>query len=103
MPCRHSLFLVLLFAAVSQGLAASDDALEHEARFRAADSDSSRSLNRAEVEAGMPKVIHNHFTDIDLDGDDEITPEELQIMAAQQLKQREQRRAERLRRMQRNH
>ena len=94
---------MLTLAVTPPLVCASEQAQEHEARFRAADVDNSRSLNRAEVAAGMPKVIANHFADIDLDGDEEITPEELQTMAMRQAQEREQRRAERLRRMQRHH
>lgn len=94
--------LLLLTAGLSGPLAAEppppSDA--HEARFRAADTDASRSLNRAEVAAGMPKVILQHFEAIDLNADGEITPEELREMAAREAAAREARREARLRRLQ---
>ena len=102
MSCRSRLILSFAIAVLLPGISVAGQEAEHEARFRAADTDNSRSLSLEEVSAGMPKVILKHFDAIDLDSDGQITPEELKQMAARQAELREQRRAERLRRMQRN-
>lgn len=67
-----------------------------EERFRRADRDYSRSLDRAEAEAGLPKVLFRHFDAIDLDRDAQITPEELWAMHLREVAQREARRAARV-------
>ena len=66
-----------------------------EQRFRDADKDGSRSLDRAEAKAGLPKVLFRHFDDIDTDHDQHITPGELWAMHRREVAEREKRRAER--------
>lgn len=95
------LFFLALFAsaAAAQAPPASPDERlrqEWEARFRAADADGSRSLNRAEAQQGLPKVLWRNFGKIDTDGDDHITPEELWAMHEREVAARERRRAERV-------
>jgi hypothetical protein len=67
-----------------------------EQRFRAADADASRSLDRAEAEAGLPKVLWRNFDRIDTDADARITPEELWEMHRREVAERERRRAARV-------
>jgi hypothetical protein len=69
---------------------------EWEARFRAADRDKSRALDRAEAEAGLPKILFRNFDAIDADHDTRITPEELWAMHEREVAAREKRRAERV-------
>jgi len=103
----RSLTAILLFscgfAALAQPAdtpppAAPDERLRQqwEERFRQADKDYSRSLDRAEAEAGLPKVLFRHFDGIDLDRDAQITPEELWAMHLREVAQREARRAARV-------
>ena len=65
-----------------------------EQAFRAADKDHSRSLNREEAKAGLPKVLFRHFDEIDLDASGAITPEELWAMHEREVAARERRRGE---------
>lgn len=52
---------------------------KRELQFRAADTDQSRSLTRAEIEAaGLPSALLRQFERIDSDGDGTLTPEELE-------------------------
>lgn len=69
---------------------------EWERRFREADLDNSRSLDRAEAQAGLPKVLSRNFDRIDLNRNGRITPEELWAMHEREVAAREKRRAERL-------
>ena len=69
--------------------------LEWEQRFRAADKDHSRSLDREEAQAGLPKILSRNFDRIDTNGDGLITPEELWAMHEREVVAREKRRAER--------
>jgi hypothetical protein len=99
---RNPLFFLMLFASASLGAqapAASPDAKlkrEWEQRFRAADADHNRSLNRAEATAGLPKILSRNFDRIDTDRSGGITPEELWAMHQREVAEREQRRAERV-------
>lgn len=63
-----------------------------EQRFRAADKDQSRSLDRQEAAAGLPKVLARHFDDIDTDHSGAITPEELWAMHQREVVERQKRR-----------
>jgi len=63
-----------------------------EQRFRAADLDNSRSLDRTEAAAGLPKVLSRHFDDIDTDHSGAITPEELWAMHQREVAERQKRR-----------
>jgi Ca2+-binding EF-hand superfamily protein len=69
---------------------------EWEQRFRAADKDQSRSLDRTEAQAGLPKILFRNFDTIDLDHDARITPEELWAMHKREVVARDKRRAERV-------
>ncbi|MBI3171062.1 MAG: hypothetical protein HYZ32_00525 [Hydrocarboniphaga effusa] len=69
---------------------------EWESRFRLADKDNSRSLDRAEAQAGLPKILSRNFDRIDLDRSGSITPAELWAMHEREVAAREKRRAERL-------
>lgn len=69
---------------------------EWEQRFRAADRNHDRKLDRAEAKAGLPKVLYEHFDEIDTDHDGRITPEELWAMHRREVAEREKRRAERV-------
>ncbi|HUS25182.1 MAG TPA: hypothetical protein VM369_09545 [Candidatus Binatia bacterium] len=69
---------------------------EWEQRFRAADLDHSRSLDRKEAAAGLPKVLSRHFDEIDTDHDGGLTPKELWALHQREERERERRRAERL-------
>lgn len=69
---------------------------EWESRFRQADKDRSRSLDRAEAQAGLPKMLSRNFDRIDLDRSGLITPQELWAMHEREVAAREKRRAERL-------
>lgn len=52
---------------------------KRERQFRLADTDQSRSLTRAEIEAGrLPSALLRQFERIDSDGDGALTPEELE-------------------------
>ena len=95
------LFFLALFvpvAAPGTPPAAPDARLRQqwEERFRAADQDRSRALDRAEAQAGLPKVLWRNFEAIDTDGDARITPEELWAMHEREVAARERRRAERV-------
>ena len=48
-----------------------------------------------EAKAGLPKILFEHFDDIDLDHDGRITPEELWAMHEREVVERERRRAAR--------
>ena len=100
---RKLLFFLTLFAA--GGAAAQEPALAEpdqklkakwEQRFRAADKDQSRSLDRAEAESGLPKALWRNFAAIDTDVDGAITPEELWAMHQREVAARDKRRAERV-------
>jgi Ca2+-binding EF-hand superfamily protein len=69
---------------------------EWEQRFRAADRDHSRALDRAEADAGLPKILSRNFDAIDTDHDGRITPEELWAMHQREVVEREKRRAARV-------
>ena len=97
---RKLLFFLLLCgsAAGADTPPAEPDArlkAEWEQRFRAADKDASRSLDRDEAAAGLPKVLSRHFDDIDTDHSGAITPEELWEMHRREVAEREKRRAAR--------
>ena len=99
---RKPLFLLMLlasFTASAQAPAAHPDAKlkrEWEQRFRAADADRSRSLDRKEAAAGLPKVLARNFDRIDTDRSGGITPEELWAMHEREVAAREKRRAARV-------
>lgn len=99
---RKPLFLLMLLASAALGAeepAARPDARlkqEWEQRFRAADADRSRSLDRKEAAAGLPKVLARNFDRIDTDRSGGITPEELWAMHEREVAAREKRRAERV-------
>lgn len=84
--------------ALAQAAPSPDEKLkkEWEIRFRKADQDNSRSLDRTEAEAGLPKMLSRNFDRIDLDRSGRITPEELWAMHEREVAAREKRRAERL-------
>ena len=94
------LAVVLSLAALASAVQAQpppadpDAKLRHrwEQTFRAADKDDSRSLNRAEARAGLPKVLFRRFDQIDLDADGAITPEELWAMHEREVAARQRRR-----------
>lgn len=67
-----------------------------EQRFRAADTNGNRALDRAEAEAGLPKVLSRNFGRIDTDASGDITPEELWAMHEREVAAREKRRAQRV-------
>jgi Ca2+-binding EF-hand superfamily protein len=95
---RKLLFFLLLCgcAARAQEPPADPDAAlkkQWEERFRAADKDHSRSLDRDEAKAGLPKVLYKHFDEIDTNHDGVITPEELWAMHEREVAQRKQRRS----------
>jgi len=69
---------------------------EWEQRFRAADVNRNRSLDRAEAAAGLPKVLARNFDRIDTDRSGGITPEELWAMHEREVTEREKRRAARV-------
>jgi len=100
---RKPLFFLVLFACAAPAQvsrpAEPDAALraKWEAQFRAADKDASRSLDRAEAQAGLPKVLYKNFDKIDMDASGAITPEELWAMHQREVAARERRRAERAR------
>jgi len=100
---RKPLFLMMLFACAASAQeappAAPDAQLRQkwEQKFRAADQDGSRSLDRAEAQAGLPKVLFKNFDRIDTDASGSITPEELWAMHEREVAAREQRRAARVR------
>lgn len=59
---------------------------KRERQFRDADSDGSRTLTRAEIEAaGMPRVLLQRFDEIDTDGDDALSPEELAALQSRRV------------------
>ena len=99
---RKPLFFLTLFASAAvaaQAPVAQPDARlkrDWEDRFRAADTDQSRSLNRKEAEAGLPKVLSRNFDRIDTNADGGITPEELWAMHQREVVEREKRRAARV-------
>ena len=88
----------LAAAAVDQPVANPDQKLrqEWEQRFRAADVNHSRSLDRDEAQAGLPKILSRNFDRIDTNADGLITPEELWAMHEREVVAREKRRAERV-------
>ena len=100
---RKPLFFLVLFALAALARAAppaEPDAqlrAKWEKQFRAADKDSSRSLDRLEAQTGLPKVLSRNFDKIDTDASGAITPEELWAMHQREVAAREKRRAERLR------
>ena len=67
-----------------------------EQRFRNADKNNDRTLDRPEAEAGLPKVLSRNFDTIDVNADRRITPEELWAMHQREVAAREKRRAERV-------
>lgn len=79
---------VLLLSAVGIAAAQEPSAVEQrreklrakrELQFRTADTDLSRSLTRAEIEAaGLPPALLRQFDTIDVDADGALTPEELE-------------------------
>jgi len=94
-------FLMLLACAAAAGAAppAPPDAqlkAKWEKQFREADKDQSRSLDRGEAQAGLPKVLYKNFDRIDTDASGAITPEELWAMHEREVAAREKRRAERV-------
>ena len=99
---RKPLFFLMLFASTALAAevpTAQPDARlkqEWEARFRAADADRNRSLNRDEAVAGLPKVLSRNFDRIDTNADGGITPEELWAMHQREVVAREKRRAQRV-------
>jgi hypothetical protein len=57
-----------------------------EAQFRAADLDQSKGLSLAEArKAGLPAAILDHFNDIDVDHDGQLTPQELMAVYEKRL------------------
>ena len=100
---RKPLFLLILLARLALSAqpppAAHPDAKlkrEWEQRFRAADADKSRSLDRKEAAAGLPKVLARNFDRIDTDRSGGITPEELWAMHEREVADREKCRAARV-------
>ncbi len=99
---RKPLFFLALFACVAPVRGAPpahpDAQLREkwEQQFRAADQDGSRSLDRAEAQAGLPKILWRRFDRIDTDASGAITPEELWAMHQREVAAREQRRAARV-------
>jgi len=99
---RKLLFFLMLFASAGLGAqgpsAQPDEKLkrEWEQRFRAADVNHNRALDRAEAQAGLPKVLARNFDRIDANGDGGITPEELWEMHRREVVEREKRRAARV-------
>lgn len=75
-----------------------DEALkaQWERQFRAADKNNDRALDRAEADAGLPKILSRNFDQIDLNTNGQITPEELWAMHEREVAQREKRRAQRV-------
>jgi hypothetical protein len=97
--------LLVALAAVSPAFASGDavparpdDKLkaDWEQRFHDADKDRSRSLDRGEAKAGLPKVLFRNFDAIDTNHDARITPEELWAMHEREVALREKRRNERV-------
>ncbi len=86
------------FPAESAADSAADNRYDpaHKARFRAADTDNSRGLSRAEVKASLPLVLLRHFDEIDTDSNGELSPDELVAMRKREDAQREARRQSRL-------
>ena len=99
---RKPLFLLVLLtsaAVAGEAPVAHPDARlkrEWEQRFRAADADKSRSLDRKEAAAGLPKVLSRNFDRIDTDRNGGITPEELWAMHEREVAERDKRRAARV-------
>lgn len=63
---------------------------KYEARFRAADADQSRGLSREEIVAGgLPRRWLSHFAEIDADGDQALSPEELWAAWEQRMAQQQ--------------
>lgn len=99
----QTVWLSLLFccgAAFAQ-TAATDNPEESlkqdwEDRFRQADLNHSRTLDRNEAQAGLPRILSRNFDRIDLDRSGSITPEELWAMHEREVALRTKRRAERL-------
>ena len=94
-------FLAALLAlpALADEVPAQPDArlkAEWEQRFRAADLNHDRALDRKEAEAGLPKILYRNFDAIDTNHDGRITPEELWAMHEREVAAREKRRAERV-------
>jgi hypothetical protein len=109
---RKPLFFLVLFACAASAQEAPPDnstrgqapgepdaqlRRKWEQKFRAADQDGSRSLDRAEAQAGLPKVLFKNFDKIDTDASGAITPKELWAMHEREVAAREQRRAARVR------
>ena len=98
---RSAYLLAFFWSAVmaqDRALSDSDEKLKAkwEQQFRAADKNNDRALDRAEAEAGLPKVLSRNFDRIDLNADGRITPEELWAMHEREVVEREKRRAERV-------
>jgi Ca2+-binding EF-hand superfamily protein len=99
---RNLLFLLMLCASAAladeRPPAPPDEKLKQdwEQRFRAADKDRSRALDRAEAAAGLPKILSRNFDAIDTDRDGRITPAELWAMHQREVVERDRRRAARV-------
>ena len=95
------LFLLLLFTAMAAAQPAPTEPDQNlktkwEQQFRAADKNNDRALDRAEAEAGLPKMLSRNFDKIDLNANHRITPEELWAMHQREVAARDKRRAERV-------
>lgn len=80
-----TLTVVLALAALSSAACAQRqlNADQREAireRWQAADRNGDGAIDRAEAEAGLPRV-YTHFDRLDTDGDGRLTAEELRAMA----------------------
>ena len=56
-------------------------------RLKAADANGDGLIDRAEAEAGLPRLA-KHFDKLDADGDGKLSPEEMRAMAAQMAERR---------------
>lgn len=96
------LFFLLVFLAfpalAGEAPAPPDGRLkaEWEQRFRAADANHDRALDRKEAQAGLPKILFRNFEAIDTNHDGRITPEELWALHEREVAERAKRRAERV-------